>query len=65
MDLSMTGTTALGVDISVRLGGAVLPFGLLVVGLSLVLLMMVFRSVVVPVTAALGYAVLHLGRLRT
>ena len=32
------------------------PFGLLVVGLSLVLLAMVFRSIVVPVTAALGYA---------
>jgi RND superfamily putative drug exporter len=56
IDLSVTGYTALGIDISTRLGGAVLPFGLLVVGLSLVLLAMVFRSVVVPVTAALGYA---------
>ncbi len=56
VDLAVTGSTALGIDISTRLGGAVLPFGLLVVGLSLVLLAMVFRSVVVPVTAALGYA---------
>jgi len=55
VDLSVTGYTALGIDISTRLGGAMLPFGLLVVGLSLVLLMMVFRSVVVPITAALGY----------
>ena len=55
VSLSVTGYTALGIDISTRLGGAMLPFGLLVVGLSLVLLMMVFRSVVVPVTAALGY----------
>ncbi len=56
VDLSVTGSTALGIDISTRLGDAVLPFGLLVVGLSLVLLAMVFRSIVVPVTAALGYA---------
>ncbi|MGR0319792.1 MMPL family transporter [Agromyces sp. ZXT2-3] len=60
VDLSVTGYTALGIDISERLGGALLPFGLLVVGLSLVLLAMVFRSIVVPVTAALGY-VLSIG----
>jgi RND superfamily putative drug exporter len=56
VDLSVTGYTAAGIDISDRLAGALLPFGLLVVGLSLVLLAMVFRSIVVPVTAALGYA---------
>jgi RND superfamily putative drug exporter len=55
VDLSVTGFTAIGIDISDRLGGALLPFGLLVVGLSLVLLMMVFRSIWVPITAALGY----------
>ncbi|MFP3466679.1 MMPL family transporter [Leifsonia sp. SIMBA_070] len=55
IDLSVTGYTAAGIDISARLGGALLPFALLVVGLSLVLLAMVFRSIVVPVTAALGY----------
>jgi RND superfamily putative drug exporter len=53
--LAVTGHTAAQVDISERLGGALLPFGILVVGLSLVLLMLVFRSVLVPVTAALGY----------
>ncbi|GLI26619.1 RND transporter [Agromyces rhizosphaerae] len=56
VSLAVTGYTALGIDISERLGASMLPFGLLVVGLSLVLLAMVFRSVVVPVTAALGYA---------
>jgi RND superfamily putative drug exporter len=56
VDLSVTGYTALGVDISTRLGGSTLPFGLLVIGLSMVLLAMVFRSIVIPVTAALGYA---------
>lgn len=55
IDLSITGYTAAGIDISSRLGGALLPFALLVVGLSLVLLAVVFRSIVVPVTAALGY----------
>ncbi|MFF2051278.1 MMPL family transporter [Leifsonia sp. NPDC058194] len=55
IDLSVTGYTAAGIDISERLAGALLPFALLVVGLSLVLLAMVFRSIVVPVTAALGY----------
>jgi RND superfamily putative drug exporter len=55
VDLSVTGYTAAGIDISAQLGGALLPFGVLVVGLSLVLLAMVFRSIVVPVTAALGY----------
>jgi putative drug exporter of the RND superfamily len=54
-DLSVTGYTAAGIDISDRLADALLPFGLLVVGLSLILLAMVFRSVAVPVTAALGY----------
>ena len=55
IDLAVTGYTAAGIDISARLAGALLPFALLVVGLSLVLLAMVFRSIVVPVTAALGY----------
>ncbi|WP_353808721.1 MMPL family transporter [Agromyces sp. SYSU T00194] len=56
VSLAVTGYTALGIDISERLGASMLPFGLLVVGLSLLLLAMVFRSIVVPVTAALGYA---------
>lgn len=55
VDLAVTGYTAAGIDISDRLGEALLPFGVIIVGLSLVLLAMVFRSIVVPVTAALGY----------
>lgn len=55
VDLSVTGYTAAGIDISARLADALLPFGLIIVGLSLALLAMVFRSIVVPVTAALGY----------
>ncbi|HEY8912183.1 MMPL family transporter [Lacisediminihabitans sp.] len=51
----VTGATAVGIDISNRLSAALIPFGLIVVGLSIVLLMMVFRSVLVPVKAALGF----------
>ncbi|MCL2422336.1 MAG: MMPL family transporter, partial [Micrococcales bacterium] len=56
IDLSVTGITAVQIDISTKLGQALVPFGLFVVGLSVLLLMMVFRSVWVPVTAAAGYA---------
>ncbi|MER7798217.1 MMPL family transporter [Microbacterium sp. NPDC096154] len=55
IDLKVTGNTAVGIDISDRLGGALIPFGIFVVGLSFVLLMIVFRSVWVPLKAALGY----------
>lgn len=52
---SVTGFTAAAIDVSTRLGQSLLPFGVFVVGLSLVLLTMVFRSLWVPVKAALGY----------
>jgi RND superfamily putative drug exporter len=55
VDLKVTGFTAVGIDISDRLGAALVPFGLFVVGLSLILLMIVFRSIWVPVKAAVGY----------
>jgi RND superfamily putative drug exporter len=55
VDLAVTGATAVQIDVSDRLGGALLPFGILVVGLSLILLTMVFRSIAVPIKAALGY----------
>jgi len=53
--ISVTGTTAVGIDISNRLTDALVPFGLIVVGLSIILLMMVFRSVLVPIKAAVGF----------
>jgi RND superfamily putative drug exporter len=55
VDLSVTGQAAVGVDISDKLSGALVPFGAFVVGLSLILLMMVFRSIWVPIKAAVGY----------
>jgi len=53
--VAVTGATAVAIDVSAQLDAALLPFGIVVVGLSIVLLMMVFRSIVVPLKAALGY----------
>ncbi|MFT3888268.1 MAG: MMPL family transporter [Arachnia sp.] len=55
VDTFVTGMTAVQIDISEKLTAALLPFGVLVVGLSLVLLAAVFRSVWVPVKATVGY----------
>ncbi|WP_299090590.1 MMPL family transporter [uncultured Microbacterium sp.] len=55
VDLKVTGFTAIAIDISDRLGAALLPFGLFVVGLSFILLMIVFRSIWVPLKATVGY----------
>jgi RND superfamily putative drug exporter len=55
IDTAITGFTAVQIDVTQRLRDALLPFGIFVVGLSLVLLTMVFRSIWVPVKAALGY----------
>ncbi|HEX5728903.1 MMPL family transporter [Microbacterium sp.] len=55
IDVKVTGFTAVAIDISDQLGRALIPFGVFVVGLSLVLLTIVFRSIAVPIKAALGY----------
>nr|WP_243892794.1 MMPL family transporter [Dermatophilus congolensis] len=53
--LSVTGATAAQIDISEMLGKALIPFALVVMGLCLLLLLIVFRSVLVPLTATLGF----------
>jgi RND superfamily putative drug exporter len=53
--VSVTGPTAVGIDVSNRLSSSLLPFAALVVGLSLVLLLIKFRSIVVPIKAAIGF----------
>ncbi|WP_269087152.1 MMPL family transporter [Kribbella sp. ALI-6-A] len=53
--VSVTGPTAVAIDVSDRLSSSLLPFAALVVGLSLILLLMVFRSIIVPLKAALGF----------
>ncbi|MDY5589170.1 MAG: MMPL family transporter [Arcanobacterium sp.] len=59
-NVMVTGITAVAVDIASVLNSALLPFGIVVVGLSIVLLMLVFRSIAVPITATIGY-ILSLG----
>ncbi|OIK00188.1 MMPL family transporter [Streptomyces monashensis] len=54
-EVSVTGTTAVNIDVSDRLASSLVPFALVVVGLSLLLLLLVFRSVIVPVKASLGF----------
>ncbi|MDH6582395.1 RND superfamily putative drug exporter [Streptomyces sp. SAI-133] len=51
----VTGTTALNIDISVAMSDALVPYLGVVVGLAVLLLTVVFRSVLVPVKAALGF----------
>lgn len=51
----VTGTTAMNIDVSQRLNDALLPYLALVVGLAFLLLIVVFRSVLVPLKAALGF----------
>ncbi|MFL6135972.1 MAG: MMPL family transporter [Nocardioidaceae bacterium] len=51
----VTGATAVGIDVSQKLADALLPYLPVVVGLAFVLLMLVFRSVLVPLKAAAGF----------
>jgi len=52
---SVTGATALNIDISDNLNDALLPYMLIVVGLAALILLLVFRSLLVPVMATLGF----------
>ncbi|MES5820795.1 MMPL family transporter [Streptomyces sp. RG80] len=54
-DVLVTGTTAMNIDISAAMSDALIPYLTVVIGLAVVLLMVVFRSVLVPVKAALGF----------
>ncbi|MFE3858500.1 MMPL family transporter [Streptomyces griseorubiginosus] len=54
-EVVITGTTALNIDVSDKLGDALVPYLLVVVGLALILLLLVFRSVLVPLKATLGF----------
>ncbi|KOU36411.1 membrane protein [Streptomyces sp. WM6378] len=53
--LLVTGSTAMNIDFSQKMNDALLPYLALVVGLAFLLLMVVFRSVLVPLKAALGF----------
>ncbi|MFE1795899.1 MMPL family transporter [Streptomyces sp. NPDC059517] len=53
--IGITGFTALAIDVSDRLADALPLYVVTVLGLSLIVLLLVFRSVLVPVTATLGF----------
>ncbi|MEU9153203.1 MMPL family transporter [Streptomyces sp. NPDC048417] len=53
--VAVTGQTAVSIDVATRLSGALIPFAVVVVGLSLLLLMIAFRSIAIPVKATVGF----------
>ncbi|WP_430645579.1 MMPL family transporter [Agromyces sp. GXS1127] len=61
--IAVTGYTAVSIDISQRLNDALVPFALIVVGLSVILLLVVFRSLFVPIKAALGFLLSAFGAI--
>ncbi|MEU6482726.1 MMPL family transporter [Streptomyces sp. NPDC046887] len=54
-EVHVTGATAMNIDFSQKMNDALVPYLALVVGLAFLLLMVVFRSVLVPLKAALGF----------
>ncbi|MEE1831084.1 MMPL family transporter [Streptomyces sp. SP17KL33] len=51
----VTGTTALNIDVGQKMQDALIPYLAVVVGLAFLLLALVFRSILVPLKAALGF----------
>ncbi|MGI5452664.1 MMPL family transporter [Streptomyces sp. CA-249302] len=54
-NFEVTGTTALNIDVARKVQGALIPYLIVVVGLAVVLLLMVFRSIFIPLKAAMGF----------
>ncbi|HEY1117305.1 MAG TPA: MMPL family transporter, partial [Acidimicrobiales bacterium] len=54
-DTGVTGLTAITTDVSDRLADALPVYLAIVIGLAFLLLMVVFRSILVPLTATLGF----------
>ncbi len=55
VELGVTGATVANIEVSERLAGVLPLYLTMVIGLSLVLLMMVFRSILVPLVATAGF----------
>ncbi|MGW9133267.1 MMPL family transporter [Streptomyces sp. NPDC055681] len=51
----VTGTTAANIDVAQKMQSALIPYLAIVVGLAFLLLLVVFRSILVPVKAAVGF----------
>ncbi|WP_326560613.1 MMPL family transporter [Micromonospora sp. NBC_01796] len=54
-EVSVTGSTAVNIDASDRVNDAFLPYLGLVVGLAFLILLLMFRSILVPLKATLGF----------
>jgi membrane protein YdfJ len=55
INIMMTGATAVNIDISQKLNDALPTFSLLIVGFAFFLLVIVFRSILIPIKAVLGF----------
>jgi RND superfamily putative drug exporter len=53
--IGVIGLTAINIDISEKLGDALVPYLAVVIGLAFILLMLVFRSLLVPLKATVGF----------
>ncbi|WP_129666991.1 MMPL family transporter [Phytoactinopolyspora endophytica] len=53
--LMVTGLTAVHIDFTGTLSDALIPYLAFIVGISMILLMLAFRSILVPIKAALGF----------
>ncbi|UFU04103.1 MMPL family transporter [Ruania suaedae] len=62
-ELGVTGVTAINIDMSQVLSDALVPYLAVIVALSLLILLLVFRSLFVPVTATLGFVLSILATL--
>ncbi|WP_189269178.1 MMPL family transporter [Streptomyces fuscichromogenes] len=51
----VSGTTAINIDVADKMQSALVPYLAVVVGLAFLLLLVIFRSVLVPLKAALGF----------
>jgi RND superfamily putative drug exporter len=64
-EFDVTGTTALNIDVAQKMQDALIPYLIVVVGLAILLLLLVFRSALVPIKAALGFLLSVLAALGT
>jgi RND superfamily putative drug exporter len=59
----VTGTTAVNIDLAKKVPGALVPYLVIVLGLAFLLLLMIFRSPIVPLEAVFGFLLSTLAAL--
>lgn len=55
LKLNVTGATAMNIDVSEKLSDAIPIFAAVIIGLAFIIFMVVFRSILVPLKAVLGF----------